>query len=147
MQLTHLLLTTISACSAVLAAPAPIPSKSMMSNDSQWTIESLKRICNDADTSCTWTFGIDIGSGTPTACTYVVNGTIASEANGGPSTCGDFTITSGWSDQFGPGNGFTTLSVVDDVTRQIIYPAYTDAQLEGGQVVTPDQSYTPAALP
>lgn len=147
MQLTQLLLTTLSACSAVLAAPAPAPGKSMMATDCQWTIESLKRVCNDANTCCTWTFGIDTGSGTPTACTYVVEGTNASEANGGPSDCGDFTITSGWSGQFGPGNGFTTLSVVDDVTRQIIYPAYTDNQLKGGQVVTPDQSYTPAALP
>ncbi|KAL1853322.1 putative tRNA-splicing endonuclease subunit tsp-1 [Paecilomyces lecythidis] len=147
MQLTRFLLTAVFASSAVLAAPAPAPGKSMMAADSQWTITSLKRICNEPNTSCTWTFGIDTGSGNPTACTYVVDATNASEANGGPSDCGDFTITSGWSGQFGPGNGFTTLSVVDNPLRQIIWPAYTDKQLAGGNVVTPDQSYTPAALP
>ncbi|KAJ5683059.1 hypothetical protein N7462_006224 [Penicillium macrosclerotiorum] len=142
MQLTQLLLSSALFASATLAAPV-----SMMAAGPEWTIQNMKRVCNAANTSCTWTFGIYTGSGTATSCTYVVKATGAAQANGGPSTCGDFTITSGWSGQFGPGNGFTTLSVVDDETRQIVWPAYTDKQLTGGKVVKPDQSYAPAALP
>ncbi|KAJ5113286.1 hypothetical protein N7456_001820 [Penicillium angulare] len=145
MQFSQLLLATIFAAPAVLAAP--VAGVSMMATSSTWTIDNLKRVCNTADTSCTWTFGIATGSGTAQSCTYVVKGTDASEANGGPTTCGDFTITSGWSGQFGAGAGFTTLSVVDNKTRQIVWPAYTDKQLAAGKVVKPDQSYTPANLP
>lgn len=144
MQFSQLLLATIFAAPAVLAAP--VAGVSMMATSTTWTIENMKRVCNKADTSCTWTFGINTGSGDATSCTYVVKASDASEANGGPSTCGDFTITSGWSGQFGPGNGFTTLSVVDNNTRQIAWPAYTDNQLASGKVVKPDQSYTPANL-
>ena len=146
MQFTQLLLaTTLFASSAVLAAP--VAGKSMMAAVPEWTIQSMKRVCNDEDTSCDWSFGIYPGSGNATACAFTVTATDASEANGGPATCGDYTVTSGWSGQFGDGNGFTTLAVVDNVSRQIIYPAYTDTQLDGGNVVEPDQSYAPAALP
>ncbi|KAL4927988.1 uncharacterized protein BDV17DRAFT_265103 [Aspergillus undulatus] len=145
LSLTTLLLTALSASSA-LAAPAPSPAKSMMVSNSQWTIESLKRICNKADTKCTWTFGIETGAGS-TDCTYVVEGSPASQVNGGPKKCGAYTITSGWSDQFGADAGFTTLSVVNNDSRQIVWPAYTDKQLAGGKVVKPDQSYTPSVLP
>ncbi|KAL4757144.1 uncharacterized protein BDW70DRAFT_143883 [Aspergillus foveolatus] len=140
----NLLLATLSLSSAAFAAPSS--AKSMMVANTQWTITSLKRVCGTADTKCTWTFGIDTGSDS-TDCTYVVTGAPASHANGGPAQCGDFTITSGWSDQFGAENGFTTLSVVNESTRQIVWPAYTDKQLAGGKVVTPDQSYTPSVLP
>ncbi|KAL4940980.1 hypothetical protein BDV06DRAFT_195529 [Aspergillus oleicola] len=141
-------LTTIllSALAATPALAAPATTKSMMVANTQWTIESLKRVCNAADTKCTWTFGINAGSGA-TDCTYIVEGSPASEVNGGPSTCGPYTITSGWSDQFGADAGFTTLSVVNEDTRQIVWPAYTDKQLDGGEVVSPDQSYTPSVLP
>ncbi|KAL2848416.1 hypothetical protein BJY01DRAFT_160001 [Aspergillus pseudoustus] len=118
----------------------------MMVANTQWTITNMKRVCNTGDTKCTWTFGINNGAAN-TPCTYVVNGNPASQANGGPSTCGAYTVTSGWSGQFGPNNGFTTLSVVNQNSRQIVWPAYTDAQVKAGNVVKPDQSYTPAALP
>ncbi|KAL6232456.1 hypothetical protein BDW75DRAFT_19345 [Aspergillus navahoensis] len=145
MQLSlNLLLAALSLSSTAFAAPSA--AKSMMVANTQWTITSLKRVCNTADTKCTWTFGINTGSKN-TDCTYVVSGSPASHANGGPAKCGDFTITSGWSDQFGAENGFTTLSVVDQSTRQIVWPAYTDKQLAGGNVVKPDQSYTPSVLP
>ncbi|KUI67718.1 hypothetical protein VM1G_03570 [Cytospora mali] len=131
-----------------LAAPAEprAGSVSMMATATTWTITSLKRVCDAADTTCTWTFGINNGSAT-TPCTEVVTGSPASQTNGGPATCGVYTVTSGWSGQFGAGNGFTTLAVVDYTTGLIIYPAYTDKQVSGGAVVTPDQSYTPQALP
>ncbi|KAL4863841.1 hypothetical protein BDV12DRAFT_176992 [Aspergillus spectabilis] len=132
-------------CSPALATPSP--AKSMMVANNDWTITSLKRSCNSTDTNCTWTFGIATGSGSTTDCTYIVKGNPASQANGGPAQCGDYTITSGWSDQFGADNGFTTLSVVNGDIRQIVWPAYTDAQLADGKVVRPDQSYTPSVLP
>ncbi|KAL2859074.1 hypothetical protein BJX68DRAFT_227769 [Aspergillus pseudodeflectus] len=145
LSLSTLLVTALSAGSA-LAAPAPAESKSMMVANTQWTITNMKRVCNTADTKCTWTFGINNGAAN-TPCTLVVNGTPASQTNGGPKTCGPYTVTSGWSGQFGPNNGFTTLAVVNQNSRQIVWPAYTDVQLKGGKVVKPDQAYTPAALP
>ncbi|KAI5456730.1 small secreted protein, partial [Mariannaea sp. PMI_226] len=134
------------------AAPAPAAdSVSMMAASPQWTMQSLSRSCDSADKTCTWNFKIFPGSGSATACKYIVKSTSsqpkASQANGGPTKCGDFTITSGWSGQFGPGNGFTTMSVVSSSKKQIIWPAYTDKQLASGKVVKPDQSYAPAALP
>ncbi|CAG7951073.1 unnamed protein product [Penicillium salamii] len=146
MQLTQLLLATGLFASSAFAAPAA-DGKSMMAAGPQWTIQNAKRVCNTANTSCTWNFGIYPGSGAATQCTYVVEGKTASHANGGPKNCGGYTVTSGWSGQFGEGNGFTTLSVVNNKARQIIWPAYTDKQLAGGKVVKPDQSYAPAALP
>ena len=146
MQITQIILSTaLLASSAVMAAPAA--GKSMMTNGPQWTIENMKRTCNAGNTQCTWTFGIEVGTAAATPCTYVVKANDASQANGGPATCGAYTITSGWSGQFGAGNGFTTLSVVNGNTRQIVWPAYTDNQLAGGKVVKPDQAYAPAALP
>ncbi|KAJ5585148.1 uncharacterized protein N7459_004948 [Penicillium hispanicum] len=146
MQFTQLLLTTgLLASSAVFAAP--VAGKSMMAASTEWTIQSMQRVCNSDDTSCTWTFGIYPGSGNATACSFDVNTATASQANGGPANCGDYTVTSGWSGQFGDENGFTTLSVVNNPLRQIIYPSYTDAQLDTGEVVVPDQSYTPTTLP
>jgi len=47
-------------------------------------------------------------------------------------------------DQFGADKGFTAMSIVKG--KQIIYPSYTDAQLSGGKVVAPDQSYAPVSI-
>ncbi|KAM0429969.1 hypothetical protein ACHAPT_005973 [Fusarium lateritium] len=137
----------LSASSAV-AAPSSNGNDvvSMMAATPQWTIQGMQRSCDKGDTTCTWNFKINTYKGTPTACKYVVKGRPASQTNGGPAKCGTFTITSGWSGQFGPGNGFTVLSVISS-NRQIIYPGYTDKQLAGGKVVKPDQSYAPANLP
>lgn len=120
-----------------------------MAASSQWTIVNMKRVCNTADTSCTWTFGINQNNGTPqTACKFVVAQADASEAkSSGVRTCGGYSVSSGWSGQFGPGNGFTTLAVVSNAQKLIIYPAYTDKQLDTNKVVTPNQSYTPQNLP
>ncbi|KAH7129511.1 hypothetical protein B0J13DRAFT_509861 [Dactylonectria estremocensis] len=145
MQFTTAFIALLSA-SGVMAAPAASNTVSMMAATPQWTIQTLNRVCDKADTTCTWNFKINTGSGAATPCKYVVKGTKASQANGGPAKCGTFTITSGWSGQFGADKGFTTVSVVSS-KKQIIYPSYTDKQLAGGKVVKPDQSYAPAALP
>ncbi|KAF4453651.1 small secreted protein [Fusarium austroafricanum] len=138
---------TLIAATGVSAAPAA-DSVNMMAATPQWTIRDAKRYCRSDDSVCFWKFGVDTGNGKPTECKYEVKGPKASKARAaGPFTCGDYTVTSGWSDQFGPNNGFTTLSVVSKSKKQIIWPAYTDKQLAGGKIVKPDQSYAPASLP
>ena len=142
------LLTTLLATSA-LAAPAPAPEVKSMATSTTWTIEGVKRVCDSADTSCAWTFTINAaGAKTAAAFTTKKSGsTPASQAPNTGSTSGPYRITSGWSGQFGPGQGFTTLSVVNQSKKQIAWPAYTDKQLAGGKVVKPDQSYPVQALP
>lgn len=113
----------------------------------EWTIESLKRTCNGDDSSCAWSFNINTESADPTACTFTVSGSPASQTGlTAPASCGDFQVTTGWSDQFGADQGFTTLSVVDAVNKLIVWPSYTDKQLANDVVVSPDQSYTPSTL-
>ena len=153
MQLDKTLLAILA--TGALAAPrarSSSGSKSMMaSSQPEWTIESLKRVCSTDGTTCTWNFGIDTHAANtkPTNCTYIVHGSPADHANGGPASCGIFNITSGWSNQFGnaPQQTFTVLSVVDYPANLIVYPGYTDQQLNAGQVVKPDQSYQPQGLP
>ncbi|KAF4592245.1 hypothetical protein GQ602_002544 [Ophiocordyceps camponoti-floridani] len=145
MQLTSTLLASLLAATTAVAAPA----KSMMAATPQWTIERMKRVCNENNTQCTWTFKIDTHEIKKTDCTLTVNATAnvrASRAEGKPTTCGVFTVTSGWSGQFGEGQGFTVLSVVDKNKRLIIWPSYTDVQLKNGVVVEPDQSYGPQSV-
>ncbi|KAF3071387.1 hypothetical protein CFAM422_006253 [Trichoderma lentiforme] len=147
MQITKSLIATLFAVSTAFAAPTPAD-KSMMAVVPEWTITNLKRVCNAGDTSCTWTFGVDTHVATATPCTYTVKATAkASQASGGPVTCGTFTITSSWSGQFGPNNGFTTFAVTDFSKKLIVWPAYTDVQVQAGKVVSPNQSYAPAILP
>ncbi|ORY56151.1 uncharacterized protein BCR38DRAFT_451609 [Pseudomassariella vexata] len=117
-----------------------------------WTLVNLTRTCDEADTQCDWTFSINASPPDDTAvpCDYTVvasGDTPASQANGGPTTCGAYNLTSGWSGQFGPDAGFTTLSVVDYARKLIAYAGYTDAQLAKGVTVEPDQSYPVQNLP
>lgn len=127
---TYALLAAAALSGGALAAPSQerASSVSMMADVTAWTITGLSRACDTADTTCTWTFGINNGTGI-TPCTEVVTGSPASQTNGGPATCGVgqpypdlpysrlrtctdrksfqvYTVTSGWSGQFGPGNGF-----------------------------------------
>jgi hypothetical protein len=142
----------------------------MMASCPRWIIRGLRRHCNKHDTRCDWSFGIDEGHGHVTPCSFSVHsphhkrgsddGTAeqhdvdqtghhhgASRTDSQGHRCGKFTIASGWSGQFGPGHGFTVLSVIDKHHQLIVWPGYTDKQLEHDQVVCPDQSYAPAKLP
>ncbi|KAI8625941.1 hypothetical protein F5Y19DRAFT_448471 [Xylariaceae sp. FL1651] len=134
MQFTTTVIAAILSASTVFAAPAAIPN---------WTMQGLKRVCNAADTSCTWSFGINTNTGAAvTPCSFVVTGAPASQSNSnGNQACGTFSVSSGWSGQFGPGNGFTTLAVYNNANKQIAWPAYTDVELAGGKTVTPDKSW------
>ncbi|OAQ63997.1 hypothetical protein VFPPC_16144 [Pochonia chlamydosporia 170] len=150
MQLTQTIVAALFAASSVVAAPAPSEKSMMTTGVPQWTIEGVKRVCDGADNQCNWTFKINpkIYSKTPVNFVTKRSGaTPASQNNGVAQNFGDYTITSGWSGQFGPGNGFTTLAVVDNKNRRITWPAYTDKQVAGGKVVSPDQSYAPQNLP
>ncbi|KAI1777225.1 small secreted protein [Hypoxylon cercidicola] len=147
MQFTNVLLAALLSATA-LAAPTPPAAKSAMADVAQWTIEGMKRVCDGADTSCTWTFAVDTHAGAPTPCSFVVKGGAkpASQTDSSGNVCGPYTVSSGWSGQFGPDNGFTTLSVVDFSKKLIVWPAYTDKQLAGGAVVSPDLSFAPTTM-
>jgi len=147
MQFTTAVLAVATLASGALAAPAQ--AVSMSANVPQWTIVSLKRPCNGADTQCTWFFGINTNDGSAaTPCTIVVNaagGQPASRTDFQDARCGRFRINGGWSGQFGP--GFTVIPVVDDAAHVIAYPAYEDAVLANGATVRPDRSYNVERVP
>lgn len=158
MQLTTTLLTTLFSVLAVNASPVPAPEPAtdstskavsmMVTSTPQWTITNMQRQCNETDTICTWHFGIDTHTSPATACSFQVKAASAADrTNSYNHVCGPYTVSTGWSGQFGAGNGFTTLAVVQNAEKRIIYPGYTDKQLASGKVVKPDQSYAPANLP
>ncbi|KAK3321899.1 hypothetical protein B0H66DRAFT_182897 [Apodospora peruviana] len=143
MQLSTILLGALAAASTTLAAPAAdIEARAVPA----WTITGYKRTCNAADTSCTVTFGVDTHLAAATPCSFTLTGSPASHASTSGKICGPYTVSSGWSGQFGPGNGFTTLSVVDFAKKLIVWPAYSDSEAKNGVAVTPDKSYAPSAL-
>lgn len=144
MQLTALLTAAAALSATALAAPADTAAVSQMAAVPQWTITNMKRVCGSG--TCTWNFGI-LASGANTPCTFKVHGAPATQTDSSGHVCGGYTVSTGWSGQFGPQNGFTTLAVVDNAKKQIIYPSYTDKQLNTGKVVKPNQSYAPANLP
>ncbi|KAI1330673.1 surface protein 1 [Xylariaceae sp. FL0255] len=135
------------------AAAAPAQSRTLsVSAGQSWTIERLYRVCDNPDTYCTWLFGIDPDTPgvAPTYCIYVVYAenatTPASQSSGGPTACGDYNVTSGWSGQFGPGKGFTTFSIIDYAKKLIAYPSYTDAIVANESLVQPDLSFPVSTL-
>ncbi|KAI0555862.1 surface protein 1 [Xylaria curta] len=112
----------------------------------EWTIQSLSRTIGTGDQSVTWKFGINTNETgvAVTPCTYTVKAVApapATQSNGGPVKCGVFNITSGWSGQFGPGQGFTVISVVDYSKKLIVYAGYTDNMVTNNTLVNPDLSF------
>ncbi|KAJ4286171.1 hypothetical protein N0V88_008115 [Collariella sp. IMI 366227] len=149
MHFNTVVLGLVAAATGALAAPAldtRADAVSAMAEVPQWKIKSFKRSCNSEDTSCDISFSIDTQAVPTTSCSYTVTGTPASRASTNGITCGPYTVTSGWSGQFGPENGFTTWSVVDWGKRLIVWPAYSDRELVNGVAVTPDKSYAPQTL-
>jgi hypothetical protein len=134
-----------------LCMAAPVSdSISMTAAVPEWTIESLTRVCHPSNTFCSWNFNVNTHLAPATVCSFTVQAQPpkpASHSDGSGFVCGPYTISSGWSGQFGPENGFTTLSIVDWSKRLIVWPAYTDKQVAGGTAVAPDQSYAPQTLP
>jgi hypothetical protein len=128
----------------ILAAPAPAV---MPTISNVWTLTGFKRVCDAGDNKCSWSFGVATYGTTPDSgvagCKYDTfradSDTGASQVSAGPVTCGAYTITSNWSDQFGAENGFTAMALKG--YGKIVFPAYTDASLNGGKVVSPDLSF------
>ncbi|WPH03983.1 Hypothetical protein R9X50_00686600 [Acrodontium crateriforme] len=148
MQFTNAVLALSALAGSALAAPT-LGSKNMMATNQQWTIQDFHRGCGPAGKACSYHFAINTNDGSqPTQCNYQITATPpAARASYSGIQCGDFTISSSWSGQFGEGKGFQVLAVVSK-DRQIIYPSYTDAQIgTDSAVVKPDQSYTPQNLP
>ncbi|KAI5365302.1 hypothetical protein Slin15195_G048350 [Septoria linicola] len=148
MQFSTTVLALLAAATTSLATPVPEPANAvnMMAATPQWTIQNFKRTCAQDAKSCQYSFGINTNNGQAvTNCNYNVTGNPAARATYQNVQCGAFRIGSTWSGQFGAGQGFQTLSVVRN--KQIVYPAYKDSQLAGGETVKPDQSYTPQNLP
>ena len=143
MQYTTILLGIL----ATVTAAAPTNTVSAMAEVKPWIIKSFTRTCNHADTSCVVTFGIDTQTAPVTNCQYTVTGAPASRAATSNIACGAYTVSSGWSGQFGEGNGFTTWAVGDFGKKLITWPAYSDRELINGKAVVPDKSYVPANLP
>ncbi|KAK2603734.1 hypothetical protein QQS21_004110 [Conoideocrella luteorostrata] len=146
-QIISIAIFTVSS----MAKPSVPAEKSMMAAGiPQWIIEGVQRTCNTADTECKWTFEINpvIFSKTPVHFITKSSGSTPASRNIGESqNFGDYTISSGWSGQFGLDKGFTTLSVIDHKNRRIAWPAYADRQIADCQVVTPNQSYASQTLP
>ncbi|KAG6011931.1 hypothetical protein E4U43_008034 [Claviceps pusilla] len=149
MLFTQTIFAALLAATSALGAPAAVE-KSMMATDvPDWIIEGVVRNCDNGDNRCVVNFNINPVRFGRTYVTFVTtrNGAVGASRNiGVAQTYGDYTVTSGWSGQFGEGNGFTTFAVVDNKNRLIAYPSYTDVQLANGHVVTPDQSYKPQNL-
>jgi len=103
--------STIFASAALFASALASPILSERANPS-WTMQSFTRVCPKA-TSCNYSYNIATNDGKPvTKCAYTITGANAAQTNYQGIKCGVYTIGSGWSGQFGPGNGFQTLSVV-----------------------------------
>ncbi|KAI6498080.1 hypothetical protein MCOR11_004109 [Pyricularia oryzae] len=99
---------------------------------------------HDDEARCRWSFTVVTQQRGRQRCGFEAG----RRASAAEVRCGGhFAVASSWSGQFGEDQGFTTLSVVDRERRLVVWPAYRDAQLEGGRVVRPDQSYVPQRLP
>ncbi|KAI1472717.1 small secreted protein [Daldinia caldariorum] len=150
MKFVSSIIATLFATATVTAAPTPSPeAQSAVADVPQWTIEGLQHVCDAGDNQCTWSFKINTHLADATPCAFTVKRSAslpASQTDTSGNVCGPFTVGAGWSGQFGPGNGFTTFSVVDSAKQLIAWPAYTDKQLEGGKVVSPDLSWPVTSL-
>lgn len=149
---------------------------SMATGDSEeWKIEGLARPCSADAAECVWRFAVFRAAGaggSRTACEHALralpDGTPASRIRGsGATLCVappsdseeegegkgpgpfNYTVTSGWSDEFGdsPDKAFTTLSLIDYDEGLISYPSYTDAQVRDGKPVEPDSSFPVRPIP
>ncbi|KAH8677874.1 surface protein [Xylariales sp. PMI_506] len=136
-----------------LSAPILAVPLSMTAADfAKWTMVGLSRTCLADGTMCTWRFSVNTNepNATATPCTLFTRAgaTVpASQGGGGPTLCGNFTVSSGWSGQFGPGNGFTTIALIDFARKLMAYPSYADNDLPDGQVVAPDRTYAVSPIP
>ena len=65
----------IAAITALLSASAlaaPVEERAEAAT-TQWTIQNMKRVCNTANTSCAWSFGINTHTAPVTPCKFTVS--------------------------------------------------------------------------
>ncbi len=138
MKFTQTITAAILAATSVSAAPTASAKSNLQvrgepANVPDWIIENMKRVCADDDSSCTWTFAINPQVADATDCTYYVEAPGASTAPGGPVTCGDYQITSGYDTNL----HFTTVTILDVPQQHIAYPSWSDSEIQGGDVQPP----------
>lgn len=112
----------------------------------EWTIVDFTRDCGAQNATCKVSFSVDRKDGSkPEVCKYEQKGPEGAVAE---QKCSDsFTVASQWSGQFGPGEGFSTLSVIIKNKSLIVWPAYKDSEITPGKAVKPDKSYPVHKLP
>lgn len=150
------ILSVLTLASTALSAPAPTTQPTDASITSRgaarpwWKILDYKRTCTGkrgSETSCTTTFAIDtLLDKRPFPCTVTTTGKAgapATQASFSGVSCGPsgkYTLSSGWSGQFGAGNGFSTVSIVDNKEKVIVYAGYADSEVPfDGSAVRPDK--------
>lgn len=157
--------TILAAATTALAAPAhsttPTDTSVLPARGAArpfWSIRDYKRTCAGpagSETSCTATFGIDtkLNGHKVALCTVTTKGSAGFPATQAAYTgipCGPngrFTLNSGWSGQFGNGNGFSTVSIVDNTDKIIVYAGYADSEVPAnGSAVKPDKEVQPHNL-
>lgn len=125
-------------------------------NKGDWKIKNFNRKCTNGgngndeskDKDCTIRFEIEQPGKSTSKCEYKIDSLRASISN---HKCNDngneYNIGAQWSDFFGPDKGFTTLSVVDQKNKRIVWPAYSDTELKNGQNFSPDKTYKSQEVP
>ncbi|KAL9121772.1 MAG: hypothetical protein Q9187_001674 [Circinaria calcarea] len=120
--------TLLFAALASVSLAAPLEPRA-----SSWTLQAFTRTCTDTPNQCHYAYNINTNDNTqPTACSYDIVGTASTIAAQQSYTvnCGAFVVSSSWSGQFGPNNGFQTLAL----NRS------GDAELRNGVAVSPDHT-------
>lgn len=130
-------IAALLALSSASALAVPIEERAEAAAPSQWTITNMKRVCNEADTSCAYSFGINTHTAgmAVTPCKFTVKGANASEQQTFNHVCGPFTVGTGWVNQNGPGNGFVVLPTLWSAKKLEAYPSYSDADLNTNKVI------------
>jgi hypothetical protein len=116
-------------------------------DDEPWIVRHLQRTCDKKDRFCEWEFWIDSGSEKPQYCCFEVNakdGKKASQTDIYWVECEKYLVSTDWDEYLG--YGFTQFSIYDTEKSTIIFPGYTDKELWGGKVVSPDKKYHPSLL-
>lgn len=144
----HFTTTFFAVAAAALVAASPLHQQQptlFARADANWTITAMTRTCNDGDTDCKFSFGIDTKSGPATPCTYDVKAdSKASQAPAANVVCGGFNVSTGYSSQ--NGIGFVSIAILDSANNLIVWPTYATADLVNGVAVTPDHNVTASAL-
>ncbi|KAK4464688.1 hypothetical protein QBC42DRAFT_170774 [Cladorrhinum samala] len=106
-----------------------------------WKVSQFRRLCDPFDTACVFEFAVstNVASYAPVPCRFTLaadagRAVAASKNHLEDYACGPYHVSVGWNGQFGEGNGFVTLAVVDFGARMSAWYAWSESKLEGGLV-------------